>query len=110
MSKEIMVRIDLGSASVMFMAEGVAYNPDVADDMVRRAQQSLQYAVDMAISMGFPQGWDELDDEDACQCDIEDCDCTEGECECSTSSNDPVRQLTDREFLEKLMKGLEDGN
>ena len=105
-----MVRIDLGSASVMFMAEGVAYNPDVADDMVRRAQQSLQYAVDMAINMGVPQGWDELDDDDACQCDDEECECVEGECECKDTGNDSVRQLTDREFLEKLMKGLEDGN
>ena len=108
MSKEIMVRIDLGSASVTFMAEGVAYNPDVADDMVRRAQQSLQYAVDMAINMGIPQGWDELDD--GCQCDNEECDCADGDCECPPSEDDTVRQLTVREFLEKLMKGLTDGD
>jgi len=110
MSKEIMVRIDLGSASVTFMAEGVAYNPDVADDMVRRAQQSLQYAVDMAINMGIPQGWDELDDDDECECDNEECEGADGDCECPPSEDDAVRQLTDREFLEKLMKGLTDGD
>lgn len=110
MSKEIMVRLELGSASVMFMAEGVAYNPDVADDMVKRAQQSLQVAVDMAVNMGVPDGWTELEDDDACTCDDEDCECVEGECECSDTPRKPPRQLTEREFIDKILRGLDDGN
>ena len=111
MSKEIMVRLELGSASVMFMAEGVAYNPDVADDMVKRAQQSLKYAVDLAVTTGIPEGYLDLeDDDDVCTCDDEDCECEAGECECKNSGDGEPTQMTEREYIEKILRGLDDGN
>jgi len=108
MPREMMIRLSLGEADVLMMAEGVSYNPDIADDMVKKAQESLQKAVKLAVDVGIPVPDDtKSEDDDACGCeeDCENCDGFCDDCECEQPD-----ELTDREFIEKLLKGLTDGD
>jgi hypothetical protein len=108
MPREMMIRLSLGEADVLMMAEGVSYNPDIADDMVKKAQESLQKAVKLAVEVGIPVPDDtKSEDDDACGCeeDCENCDGFCDDCECEQPD-----ELTDREFIEKLLKGLTDGD
>jgi|SRR6056300_876258 len=110
MSKEMMVRLELGAASVVMMSEGVAYSPDVADDMMRRATEALKSSVQMAVEDGIPVIDDEVSKyfDDLCTCDDEDCECEGGDdCECDDAEEE---MLTERQFIERLMKGLVDGD
>ena len=108
MPREMMIRLSLGEADVLMMAEGVSYNPDIADDMVKKAQESLEKAVKLAVEVGIPVPDDtRSEDDDSCGCD-EDCENCDGfcdDCECERPD-----ELTDREFIEKLLKGLTDGD
>ena len=108
MPKEMMIRLSLGEADVLMMAEGVSYNPDIADDMVKKAQESLHKAVKLAVEVGIPVPDDtRSEDDDSCGCD-EDCENCDGFCDdCECEQPD---ELTDREFIEKLLKGLTDGD
>lgn len=109
MPREMMIRLSLGEADVLMMAEGVSYNPDIADDMVKKAQESLEKAVKLAVEVGIPVPDDTKSDwdDDSCNCDddCDDCDGNSDDCECERPS-----ELTDREFIEKLLKGLTDGD
>ena len=111
MSREMMIRLSLGEADVLMMAEGVSYNPDIADDMVKKAQESLCVAVNLAVDVGIPVPDDAssmfIEEDEDCECD-EDCENCDGSCdECECESPD---EMTDREFIEKLLKGLTDGD
>jgi len=57
-SKSIIVRLSYGDLKLEFTAEGASWNPDVADDFIRRTKTLWRDALE---SMVETNAWDEVD-------------------------------------------------
>jgi hypothetical protein len=92
------IHINFLDLSLAIAAEGVAWSPDVADDMTRRMKTLLDESVSTLVQYGFMQ--DEID-----QGEIEEEDESEEE-----PGNTPSKELIDPNVIFLMEKEFGDGN
>jgi len=92
------IHINFLDLSLAIAAEGVAWSPDVADDMTRRMKTLLDESVSTLVQYGFMQ--DEID-----QGETEE----EGESE-EEPGNTPSKELIDPNVIFLMEKEFGDGN
>ena len=92
------IHINFLDLSLAIAAEGVAWSPDVADDMTRRMKTLLDESVSTLVQYGFMQ--DEID-----QGEIEE----EGESG-EEPGNTPSKELIDPNVIFLMEKEFGDGN
>lgn len=62
-TKDAMIRIAYGELYVQMVAEGHAGNPDVMDDLTRRAIDAFRQAAQAVVETGIMDADVEIDDE-----------------------------------------------
>lgn len=74
--KDIVMRVGVGEVYAMMVAEGSAWSPDVAKDMVARLDELWRNAIESAVDAGLidtdPLSRDDDDDDDDFLSDLDD--------------------------------------
>jgi len=74
--QDIVIRVGVGEVYSMMVAEGTAWNPDVAKDMVNRIDELWRNTIESAVDAGLidtsPLPRDDDDDDDDFMSDIDD--------------------------------------
>jgi hypothetical protein len=74
--QDIVIRVGVGEVYSMMVAEGTAWNPDVAKDMVNRIDELWRNTIESAVDAGLidtsPLPRDSDDDDDDFMSDIDD--------------------------------------